>query len=53
MNDDELITTVRESVTGVHMTIPEDRSSAAAPRYAPGAGFLPRPERWPWLPRQP
>lgn len=25
MNDDELITTVRESVTGVHMTIPEEQ----------------------------
>ena len=38
MNDSELITAVKESVTGVHMSR-RSRSSAVAARYAPGAGF--------------
>ena len=52
MNNDELMTTVRESVTGVHMTIPEEQivSRSAAIR-APSV--RPRPERWPWLAVQP
>ena len=30
MNDQELITAVRQSVHGVHMNVPADKSSAAA-----------------------
>jgi hypothetical protein len=46
MNDDELITTVRESVTGVHMTIPEEqivsrsRTIRARRRIPAAAGAL-------------
>lgn len=49
MNDSELITAVKESVTGVHMSR-RSRSSAVAARYAPGAGFPAWQERWPWWP---
>ncbi len=46
MNNDELITTVRESVTGMHMTIPEEqivsrsRAIRARRRVPAAAGAL-------------
>jgi hypothetical protein len=46
MNNDELITTVRESVTGVHMAIPEEqiasrsRTIRARRRIPAAAGAL-------------
>ena len=37
MNDDELITAVKDSVTGVHMDIPAGQIVSRTAPYAPGA----------------
>ena len=52
MNDDELITAVKERHRRAYACPRRSRSRAAAARCEPGAGFPAWPERWPWRPER-
>ena len=48
MNDDELMTAVRESFTDVHSATPVEQIVSRSRTVRPGSGSRPWPQRWPW-----